>query len=193
MIAELQFTLSKEDNIDWIHCNFRKSLFKYFVYQCGFFILTINNGRYSVLRFLPRYGKTMQLIVDGQSKTHQHYRQILEDHRKRPTETNSFLAAYDEEMKRRIANGEPLGSFTETQCFYLLADLYGAGVDTTLTTLRWFLLFMAAFPDEQVRVPYSLILHNYCCILKLTGIKLCESIHKFDLAKLPLNFEWILV
>ncbi|XP_001600763.1 cytochrome P450 306a1 isoform X3 [Nasonia vitripennis] len=104
------------------------------------------------LRFLPRYGNTIQLIVDGQNKTHQHYRKILEDHRKFPTEMNSFLATYDEEMKRRMANGEPLASFTETQCFYLLADLYGAGVDTTLTTLRWFLLFMAAFPDEQAKI-----------------------------------------
>lgn len=114
-----------------------------------------------MLRFLPRYGNTMQFIVDGQHKTHQHYRKILEDHRKCPTEMNSFLATYDEEMKRRIANGEPLASFTETQCFYLLADLYGAGVDTTLVTLRWFLLFMAAFPDEQVRVILVNVFHSY--------------------------------
>jgi ecdysteroid 25-hydroxylase CYP306A1 len=101
---------------------------------------------------LPSYYNTLKLLIDGQNKTHQIYRNILEDYRKFPVDTNSFLAAYDEEMKRRLANKETLGSFTETQCFYLLADIFGAGVDTTLTTLKWFLLFMVAYPEEQVRL-----------------------------------------
>ncbi|XP_014217775.1 cytochrome P450 306a1-like, partial [Copidosoma floridanum] len=104
------------------------------------------------LRFLPHYAKTMSRLMEGIKKTHEIYRKILEEHKKHPKETNSVLAAYAEEMKRRRENGEPLGSFTETQCFYLLGDMYGAGVDTTLVTIWWFLLFMAAFPDEQVRV-----------------------------------------
>ncbi|XP_058810795.1 cytochrome P450 2C23 isoform X3 [Phymastichus coffea] len=32
------------------------------------------------------------------------------------------------------------------------ADIYGAGVDTTLATIGWFLLFMAAYPDEQAKI-----------------------------------------
>lgn len=92
----------------------------------------------------------MNRILDGMSKTHEIYRKILEDHRKNPINETSVLAAYDNEMKRRMANEEPLGSFTETQCYFLLADIYGAGVDTTLMTIWWFLLFMAAYPEEQV-------------------------------------------
>ncbi|XP_011499554.1 PREDICTED: cytochrome P450 306a1 [Ceratosolen solmsi marchali] len=104
------------------------------------------------LRFLPRYYNIMKLLIDGQNKTHEVYRKILADHRKFPNEMNSFLAAYDKEMQKRLANEEPLDSFTEIQCVYLLADIFGAGVDTTLTTLSWFLLFMVAFPKEQAKL-----------------------------------------
>lgn len=92
-------------------------------------------------------------IVDGKDKTHKIYRQILDEHRSRiehvtESKVDSFLAAFDEQMRRK-SSGE-LGYFTEPQLYHLLADLFGAGTDTTLTTLRWFLLFMAAYPTEQV-------------------------------------------
>ncbi|KAK1122009.1 hypothetical protein K0M31_009857 [Melipona bicolor] len=108
------------------------------------------------LRFLPKYGRTIQSIIDGKEKTHKVYRQILVEHRARTRESentdkvDSFLAAFDEQMRKRNA-AEP-GFFTEPQLYHLLADLYGAGVDTTLTTLRWFLLFMAAYPAEQEKI-----------------------------------------
>ncbi|XP_058810794.1 cytochrome P450 306a1 isoform X2 [Phymastichus coffea] len=105
-----------------------------------------------VFRFIPTFAKSIEFILDGQSKTHEVYRKILQVYRSNPTEINSFLAAFDEEMKRRIANNDDLGSFTDTQLVYLLADIYGAGVDTTLATIGWFLLFMAAYPDEQAKI-----------------------------------------
>lgn len=52
----------------------------------------------------------------------------------------------------RKENAGETGYFTEPQLYHLLADLFGAGTDTTLTTLRWFLLFMAAYPEEQVLI-----------------------------------------
>ncbi|OAD52305.1 hypothetical protein WN48_02122 [Eufriesea mexicana] len=109
------------------------------------------------LRFLPWYGRTIRTIVDGKEKTHQVYRGILSEHRARiskmPESKNkieSFLAAFDEQMRMR--NATESGHFTEPQLYHLLADLFGAGTDTTLTTLRWFLLFMAAYPTEQEKV-----------------------------------------
>ncbi|XP_003400316.2 cytochrome P450 306a1 [Bombus terrestris] len=109
------------------------------------------------LRFLPRYGRTIQSIVDGKEKTHKVYRQILEEHRAKITQASentdrveSFLAAFDEQMRKE--NGTKSEFFTEPQLYHLLADLFGAGTDTTLTTFRWFLLFMATHPMEQEKI-----------------------------------------
>ncbi|XP_061940168.1 cytochrome P450 306a1 isoform X2 [Apis cerana] len=107
------------------------------------------------LRFLPQYGRVIRSIVDGKDKTHEIYRQILDEHRARLESENgckidSFLAAFDEQMRKK--NSAELRYFTEPQLYHLLADLFGAGTDTTLTTLRWFLLFMAAHPMEQEKV-----------------------------------------
>jgi len=88
----------------------------------------------------------MKLLIDGKLKTHQHYQTIIDEHRAQPEKMDNFLAAFDDAMNTD-ANNE---HFTQQQFYHLLADLYGAGVDTTFATFRWFLLFMAAYPDEQV-------------------------------------------
>ena len=40
-------------------------------------------------------------------------------------------------------------SFSEEQLCHLVADLFGAGLDTTLTTLKWALLYLATYPEVQ--------------------------------------------
>lgn len=58
------------------------------------------------------------------------------------------------ERQERIENQDRKITFcNDEQLKHLLADLFGAGVDTTLTTIRWFLLFMANNPNmiEQAR------------------------------------------
>ncbi|KAL0108031.1 hypothetical protein PUN28_014951 [Cardiocondyla obscurior] len=99
-------------------------------------------------RFLPRYGRTMKTLIDGKLKTHRIYQTIIDEHRVQRERTDSFLAAFDEAMNGDVDNR----SFTQQQFYHLLADLFGAGTDTTLTTLRWFLLFMATHPDEQKKL-----------------------------------------
>ncbi|XP_043683694.1 cytochrome P450 306a1 isoform X2 [Vespula pensylvanica] len=103
------------------------------------------------LRFLPWYGKTMYTLIDGKEKTHKIYKSIVEEHRSNPVKMESLLAAFDDEMTSRMKSDD-LGYFTEKQFYHLLADIFGAGMDTTLTTLRWFLLFVATYPDEQEKI-----------------------------------------
>lgn len=94
----------------------------------------------------------MKLIVDGQAKTHDIYRQIAQYHQQSSEANDCLLKAYLQEVQKRKSENQDLGTFDEVQINYLLADLYGAGVDTTLTTLRWFLLFMTAYPQEQAKI-----------------------------------------
>ncbi|KAJ2952657.1 hypothetical protein O0L34_g6989 [Tuta absoluta] len=54
------------------------------------------------------------------------------------------------EQKRRFENGEESAYYVrDEQMHYLLADMFGAGLDTTSVTLSWFLLYMALYPEEQ--------------------------------------------
>ncbi|XP_078052770.1 cytochrome P450 enzyme phantom [Augochlora pura] len=111
-----------------------------------------------LLRLLPRFGETIRSILDGKSKTHEIYRGILEEHRARatsspanvPTDDDNFLAAFDERMRKQSTAED--NYYTEPQLFHLLADLFGAGTDTTLTTLRWFILMLAVYPKEQEKL-----------------------------------------
>lgn len=88
----------------------------------------------------------MPTIVEGQKKTHDLYKEWIDEHQNNPIKLNNFVAAFSEEMQK--SNKDE--SFNFPQFYYLLADLHGAGTDTTMTTLRWFFLLMAAFPEEQV-------------------------------------------
>lgn len=96
----------------------------------------------------------MKSLIDGKLKSHELYQTIIDEHRARPENMDSVLADYDEEMRCRIEVTGDAGYFTQQQFYHLLADVFGAGVDTTLTTLRWFLLFMAVYPAEQVRLSH---------------------------------------
>lgn len=59
------------------------------------------------------------------------------------------------EQKKRFEEGDEMAKFvTDEQMHYLLADMFGAGLDTTSVTMAWFLLFMALHPEEQVSLDY---------------------------------------
>lgn len=107
------------------------------------------------LRYLPQYKNMLKFVTDGQKETHNIYQKIIEDHQSDPKASDNFLAAFLIEMKNRLNNND-ISSFAHPQIYYLLADMFGAGVDTTLTSLRWFLLFMALYPEEQEEIQREL-------------------------------------
>lgn len=75
-----------------------------------------------------------------------------------PTEGECILDNFLLEQKRRFASGDEAASYvTDEQLHYLLADMFGAGLDTTSVTLSWFFLYMATYSDEQVSL---LMLHS---------------------------------
>jgi ecdysteroid 25-hydroxylase CYP306A1 len=94
--------------------------------------------------------------LEGKAKTHEHYQTIIldrvEKRRCGQGEDNSvadnIIDAFLDEKERR-QEGED-GVYSTTQFHHLLADMFGAGLDTTMTTLRWFILFMAQNSVAQV-------------------------------------------
>nr|XP_021189636.2 cytochrome P450 306a1 [Helicoverpa armigera]XP_021189637.2 cytochrome P450 306a1 [Helicoverpa armigera]XP_049695087.1 cytochrome P450 306a1 [Helicoverpa armigera]WRX06041.1 CYP306A1 [Helicoverpa armigera] len=67
-----------------------------------------------------------------------------------PTDGECVLDNFLLEQKRRFESGDESARYvTDEQMLYLLADMFGAGLDTTSVTLAWFLLYMALYPEEQ--------------------------------------------
>lgn len=87
----------------------------------------------------------MNFLLDGKHKTHEVYQRLIDTHPE--GRDDDFIAAF---LKEQQARGAEPGSFTTSQFYHLLADLFGAGVDTTLTTLRWLLIYLAMHLEIQV-------------------------------------------
>lgn len=99
-------------------------------------------------------------VIEGVQNTHSIYKTLMEK-RGNIDECNDLMAMFMKEMiERKNHNGTHF--FTEKQCFYLLSDLFGAGVETTANTLRWFLLYMAINKEVQVRYMNKCVINKYC-------------------------------
>ncbi|VDK87849.1 unnamed protein product [Litomosoides sigmodontis] len=71
-------------------------------------------------------------------------------------EITDFTYAYLSEMDRRKKAGEPSEYFSEWQLMMLLLDLFFAGMETTVTTLKWGFLLSMIHPDVQTKVQNEL-------------------------------------
>ena len=137
-----------------------------------------NLVRWNFFRFLPRYRNIMSFILDGQSQTHRHYQEIIDNHQLPDNQGHSSLLpspviwyvnccpsvcylpvcveysdvieAYLIEMERRRSKDQVPGTFTVNQLYHVLADMFGAGTDTALTTIKWIVLYTILYPDVQV-------------------------------------------
>ncbi|KAE8740538.1 Cytochrome P450 CYP306 [Frankliniella occidentalis] len=111
------------------------------------------------LRLLPQNGRAIRWLKEGQRSQHGLYAELVAEVRSGLGEADdqdddgcgapdNLLTAWLRESARRPDS--PF--YTDRQLHYLLADLFGAALDTTVTTLRWLLLFVAANPVAQERV-----------------------------------------
>ncbi|KAH0518989.1 Cytochrome P450 2J3 [Microtus ochrogaster] len=77
---------------------------------------------------------------------------IVENHRKdwNPDEPRDFIDAFLTEMTKHP--DKTTTSFNEESLICSTLDLFFAGTETTSTTLRWALLYMALYPEIQSKV-----------------------------------------
>ncbi|XP_054996031.1 cytochrome P450 2J2-like [Sorex araneus] len=78
--------------------------------------------------------------------------EMIKNHKRdwNPDEPRDFIDAYLKEIE--MHKGETSSSFDEENLIFTTLDLFFAGTETTSTTLRWALLYMALYPDIQEKV-----------------------------------------
>ncbi|CAH1118929.1 unnamed protein product [Phaedon cochleariae] len=108
------------------------------------------------LRFLPRYRQTMDFLLKGKHETHKVYQKIIAQRQQNDFgDANRFVENILEAFlleKSKKSEKEASLFYNDQQFYHLLADIFGAGLDTTLTTLRWYLLYMAQNPTIQDKI-----------------------------------------
>ncbi|CAG9834726.1 unnamed protein product [Diabrotica balteata] len=120
-------------------------------------------------RFFPKYRNIISFIKTNLHKTHEVYHELINEQIKllQTTTGNTSLDNVDtsvgqnfiqcfvlEKLKKTDKNIKQL--YSDTQFVYLLADIFGASLDTTLTSLRWYFLFMAKNQIIQTEVRQEL-------------------------------------
>ena len=104
-----------------------------------------------VLQHLPT--KTNRELLKNAAKMDQFIQKHLDEHRAKfdPSNIQDFTDVYLEEIRLQKENEDAL----YLQDIYVLGALnnvFGAGVETTSTTLRWAFLYMITHPETQKRV-----------------------------------------
>ncbi|XP_056132348.1 cytochrome P450 2J4-like [Lampris incognitus] len=76
----------------------------------------------------------------------------LQQHKKNrdPAEPRDYIDCYLNEIE--MSKGDAGSTFDEDNLVICTLDLFAAGSETTSTTLRWALLYMAKYPDVQEKV-----------------------------------------
>ncbi|CAO2588150.1 Cytochrome P450 2J4 [Lemmus lemmus] len=102
-----------------------------------------------IMKYLPG---SHQTVFRNWDKLKLFVSSIIDDHRRdwNPDEPRDFIDAFLTEMTKVYP--EKTTSFNEENLISSTLDLFFAGTETTSTTLRWALLYMALYPDVQEKV-----------------------------------------
>ena len=97
------------------------------------------------LRHVPGWNKTINWLIEGKNATHEEYAKATN---RSITAEDCVTKAYlndrrnlDEEISSRF--------FSDAQLYHLQGDIFGAGLDTTLTTIKWVVLYLCSGRGEH--------------------------------------------
>ncbi|XP_052657655.1 cytochrome P450 2J2 [Harpia harpyja] len=101
----------------------------------------------SIIKFLPG---SHQTIFKNWKLLKSLVKEKIDKHKEdwNPSESRDFIDSYLQE----IAKDNGRGIFQEENLVACVLDLLFAGTETTSTTIRWALLYMAMYPEIQARV-----------------------------------------
>ncbi|NWU51804.1 CP2J2 protein, partial [Dromas ardeola] len=101
----------------------------------------------SIMKFFPG---SHQTIFKNWRLLKSFVKEKIDKHKEdwNPSESRDFIDSYLQEIDKD--NGD--GSFQEENLVACTLDLLFAGTETTSTTIRWALLYMAMYPEIQARV-----------------------------------------
>ncbi|KAI4590894.1 hypothetical protein MJG53_001943 [Ovis ammon polii x Ovis aries] len=102
-----------------------------------------------IMHFLPG---SHQTLFRKWEKLKMFVANVIENHKKdwNPAAARDFIDAYLQEIEKH--KGDATSSFQDENLICSTLDLFLAGTETTSTTLRWGLLFMAMYPKIQEKV-----------------------------------------
>ncbi|XP_064003034.1 cytochrome P450 2J2-like isoform X2 [Pogoniulus pusillus] len=105
----------------------------------------------TVMKFLPG---SHQTILKNWKVMRSFVVEKIDRHKEdwNPSESRDYIDSYLQEMAKLFVKGDSSNSFQEENLVACVLDLLFAGTETTATTLRWALLYMAIHPEIQARV-----------------------------------------
>ncbi|XP_022080874.1 cytochrome P450 2J6-like [Acanthaster planci] len=119
-------------------------------------------GAGGVVEFVPIFAKLTFLPIVKKHMAinrafEQMMRRLLKEHEKgyRPEISRDYTDAFYSEMKAKDSKGQPT-FMNPISLFHSVSGLFGAGTETTTTTLQWVLLYMIAYPEIQAKVQQEL-------------------------------------
>ncbi|XP_072505765.1 cytochrome P450 2J2-like isoform X2 [Notamacropus eugenii] len=100
-----------------------------------------------IMKFLPG---AHQKFFNEWKKLKSFVKHVIKQHKEdlNPEETRDFIDAYLKELSKDDIHP----SFNEENLVFCTLDLFLAGTETTSTTLRWALLYMALYPEIQGKI-----------------------------------------
>lgn len=106
-------------------------------------------------KLLPKYIRSKWMLEDAlegmKNENYKLCKELMESHRVSldPDHPRDIIDEYLLAMDRK---SDIATYFSELDLTRIVFDLFNAGFDTVSSTLRWFILYMAKYPDEQRRV-----------------------------------------
>ena len=105
--------------------------------------------------FRKLFKKQAAALVELRDRGLSFVRKVIEDHKEDLLKTNDckdYIDLYLKNMEQKKHVEESTKKFTEERLAYLMDILFGAGSETSTSTLAWCLLRLIADPDIQQRI-----------------------------------------